>query len=305
MACLSGMFRKKKKAPDVELKCLNQQYNYDSDEEKKPKRYSINKDLFASQPPELDFNIKPEEPIVSLDYNDFQILQDKKTFTDYFFANEAQYAEKSLLVQEKEKEFEKMLRMEAEDNWELKMDKEFMKVFIKCDEEIPIVKALFDMKVDAEPQVLYNLLYDVSVRGTWDSSVLDYQELSCLDKDTVVYYMLNKAPWPFNNRDFVEIRYTRRTVNGDIEVYYKETEWDHPGTPGAERGHTIFAGQVFRTVSTAEGKTLLVTIISQASFSGKIPPKALKETLPLSLLNWYKSVRKELLKTCPESNIIL
>jgi hypothetical protein len=34
---------------------------------------------------------------------------------------------------------------------------------------------------------------------------------------------------------------------------------------------------------------------------GNIPPKALKDTLPLSLMNWYKAVRKELLKQCPES----
>lgn len=303
MACLSGMFRRKKKAKDVELKCLNEQYKYDdSHEEAKPKLYSLNKDLVKNECE--NFVVKSEE-CVDLGNSDFEVLQDKKRFTDYFYAGGARYVDKSGLVQERESEFKRLLDMEAEENWELKMEKDFLKVFIKMDEEVPIVKALFNMKVDADPQVLYDLLYNVNARTAWDSSVLDYQELSQLDKDTVVYYMLNKAPWPFNNRDFVEVRYTRRAVNGDIEIFYKETEWDHSGTPGAERGRTLFAGQVFRRISTPQGKTLLVTLISQAVFSSKIPPKALKETLPLSLLNWYKTVRKELIKTCPESFINL
>ena len=304
MACLSGMFRRKKKAKDVELKSLNEKYKYDSDDESKPKPYSLNKDLIPNEPSAINFVIKPEE-FVDLENSDLEMLQDKKTFTDYFYAGDVQYIEKSGLVQERETEFKRLLEMESEENWELKMEKDFLKVFIKMDEDVPIVKALFNMQVEADPQVLYDLLYNVSARTAWDSSVIEYQELSQLDKDTVVYYMLNKAPWPFNNRDFVEVRYTRRTANGDIEIFYKETEWDHSGTPGAERGRTLFAGQILRKTSTPQGKTLLVTLISQAVFSGKIPPKALKETLPISLLNWYKTVRKELLKTSPESCINL
>jgi hypothetical protein len=69
-----------------------------------------------------------------------------------------------------------------------------------------------------------------------------------------------------------------------------------------ERGKTIFGGQIFRSVRIKTGSSLIVTLISQAEMGGKIPSKAVKDLLPLSLINWYKAVRKELLKNFPECN---
>ena len=167
------------------------------------------------------------------------------------------------------------------------------------EENSPMVKALFNLRVNATPNELYQILYNIDIRKAWDkASVLEFQELDKPAGDVVKYYMLNKAPWPFTNRDFIETRYTRIKESGDIEIFYKEAEGDFviENNEKIERGNTIFGGQIFRLADVPSGKTLLVTLISHCEMRGKIPPKALKETLPLSLLNWYRSVRKELLK---------
>mmetsp|Transcript_28626 Transcript_28626/g.28258 ORF Transcript_28626/g.28258 Transcript_28626/m.28258 type:complete len:173 (+) Transcript_28626:512-1030(+) len=164
-----------------------------------------------------------------------------------------------------------------------------------------MVKACFDMEINANPIDLYFLLYDVDTRKQWDkSSVGEFIEIYKTE-DVVGYYMLNKAPWPFSDRDFIERRFIRKRDNGDIEVYYREypAQDFQPPKSKAERGRTLFGGQIFRKrVSQISGEpTLLVTLVSQADMSGKIPVKAFEETLPNSLLKWYRSVRKELVKT--------
>lgn len=163
------------------------------------------------------------------------------------------------------------------------------------------------MQVTASPSDLYTLLYDLDIRKIWDNSVIEFQELERLAEDVQQYYMLNKAPWPFTNRDFIETRYSRTKQNGDLEIIYHQSEHNlFTEVPEkTERGKTIFGGQIFREVQLGESKTLLVTLVSQAEMGGKIPPKAVKDTLPFTLLNWYKSVRKELLKSHEENLALL
>lgn len=207
-------------------------------------------------------------------------------------------------VQSKTQFFENLLAMETDKSWKLKDSKTFAKIYLKKGSEeypeLPMVKALFDMEINASPEELYFLLYDVETRKTWDkASVGEYVEIY-KTQDVVGYYMLNKAPWPFADRDFIERRYIRKRDNGDIEIYYcQHDEPDYQSTnKKAERGKTIFGGQIIRKrISKVSGEpTLLVTMISQADMNGKIPAKALRETLPASLIKWYRSVRKELVK---------
>jgi len=223
-------------------------------------------------------------------------------FQDMFTSN-SQLLSCSELVKENFEKFEMLLTYEKQTDWELKVDKSFAKVFLtkgsNLDPELPMVKALFDLEVNAEPEQIYKLLYDTELRKTWDkNSVLEFKELSKPQEDAVVYYMLNKAPWPFSNRDFVEQRLTRRRENGDIEVFYSNCEsQEAPQTDSkVERGRTVIGGQVFRRrVSLKTGEpTLLVTLLNQAEMNGKIPAKALKETLPTSLMKWYRSVKNQL-----------
>ena len=93
-----------------------------------------------------------------------------------------------------------------------------------------MVRAWFDMELPVKPSDLLRILHDVELRKKWDqASVLDYVEFERPEADVALYYMMNKAPWPFADRDFVERRMMRSKRNGDIEVFYRT--FPHPVTP--------------------------------------------------------------------------
>jgi hypothetical protein len=108
--------------------------------------------------------------------------------------------------------------------------------------------------------------------------------------------MLNKAPWPFSDRYFIEERNMRYRSNGDIEVLHKDVQSDYvPKCAGkAEKARTIVGGQIIRRRIDpfTNQPTLLVTLINQTDMGGKIPPKVLSTTLPSSLIKWYRTVKK-------------
>lgn len=210
-----------------------------------------------------------------------------------------EFAEYSSHVADNFDKFQYLLRLEEETaGWTLKINKAYAQIALKqgsiFNSDLPVVRAVFDMEMDLQPLDLYYVLYDVNTRLSWDSgSVTEYDEFEKPSHDCVLYYMQNKAPWPFSNRDFVERRLMRTRHNGDLEIYYCAiTHSAYPERNKIERGMTIVGGQIFRRKQRSNGSfTLMVTSISQADMKGKIPAKALQETLPSSLEKWYKSVK--------------
>lgn len=132
MACFSGLFsKKKKKYPDTELHVFNQILDPEN-EITKPRAYSLSaympsKELFPSSPPNdcAILEIPPESP------DDLSFLADAKTFTDYFITASDIWLPCSALVSEQEKNFERLLKIESESNWDLKMSKPFAKIYTK------------------------------------------------------------------------------------------------------------------------------------------------------------------------------
>jgi len=131
--------------------------------------------------------------------------------------------------------FEEILHLELEtEGWTTKVNKPTATIAVKLVHtiqapsprgELPIVRAAFDFELDMTPDDLYAVLYDVELRKQWDSdSILEYEEFERPYPDSVLYYMVNKVPWPFANRDFVERRLIRRTLQGDIEIAFFNTE---------------------------------------------------------------------------------
>ena len=131
--------------------------------------------------------------------------------------------------------FAEILQLEhEEEGWVTKVSKPTATIAVKLVTtmqapsprgELPIVRAAFDFELDLTPDDLYAVLYDVELRKQWDSdSVLEYEEFEHPYSDSVLYYMVNKAPWPFSSRDFVERRLIRRTSEGDIEIVFFNIE---------------------------------------------------------------------------------
>lgn len=198
--------------------------------------------------------------------------------------------------------FTKILELEASSDWEIKIDKPFACIMLKpgtqSHPDIPLMKAFFDMEINANPEDLYEIMYWPETRKRWDNSIGSFFEISRSSEDVIQYYMHNKAPWPFKDRDFVETRYIRKRVNGDIEIFFTSLEHnEHPENKDkAIRGETIMGAQIMRKrISPITGNySLYVTTICQADMKGEVPKKALKVTLPSSLLKWYRGIKKQL-----------
>lgn len=196
--------------------------------------------------------------------------------------------------------FDSILDLESDPDWDLKLEKPFAYIMVrsgtKTHPQVPLMKAFFDLELNVEPDLVYNILYNPEIRKKWDSSLGEYTEFN-KQEGVIQYYMLNKAPWPFADRDFVETRYIRKRENGDLEVCFSATT--HEDFPelkeNAVRAEVIIGGQIFRKrVSPNTGQvSLIISTIVQADLKGEIPKKMMKITLPVSVFNWFKSVKKQ------------
>ncbi|OMJ72103.1 hypothetical protein SteCoe_29530 [Stentor coeruleus] len=273
--------------------------------------------LLFIQDPELKFtrksldSTKPglETPLESLpDTSSLQVKQSVESIHSvqsnisllYFPSNDG-FLPCSDIVASKFSSFDKILDLEASSDWEIKIEKPFSCIMLKIGTlshpEIPLLKGFFDMELNADPEDLYKVLYSPDIRKKWDVNIEQFFEITNKSQDVVEYYMHNKAPWPFADRDFVESRFIRKRINGDIEILFMSLELkDYPENKDkAIRGETIIGGQIFRKrISPVTGKpSLYVTTICQADMKGEIPKKLLQITLPSSFLKWYRTVKKQ------------
>lgn len=202
--------------------------------------------------------------------------------------------------------FNYLERLETDfSDWKQKTNKPFVKIFLRFGTEyhpdLPAVIAFCNLELDANPEDFVHALYEIEARKKWDKpSVLEFLELGKPATDVTNYYMLNKAPWPFSDRYFIEERTMRYRSNGDIEVLYKNLDSDYmpQGAAKSEKARTIIGGQIIRRrIDPVTNKpTLLITLINQTDMGGKIPAKALSTTLPSSLIKWYRTIKKVLEK---------
>lgn len=249
------------------------------------------------QPSSLDHEIS-NVPIPAESVKEDQFLS--------IFRSEGDILPMSREVEENTRDLDYLVGLEKDvDSWTLKTERPFARVYLRnssdYNAELPMVMTLFNMECDAEPEHLFEIMYEPAKRKKWDKqSVIEFVELEKPHDDVLIYYMANKAPWPFTDRDFVDKRWIRYRSNGDIEILTRHTTYENLPeiSKKCERGKTIIAGQIIRKrIDPSTSKpTLLITMINQSDMGGKIPAKALSETLPASLLKWCKNMQTVLNK---------
>jgi START domain len=238
------------------------------------------------------------------DSSSFPIINEQKILENYinlYLPSQDDLRPCSELVLAQSYKFEMLLELEASTEWKVNVDKPFACIMTRTgtseNPNVPLMKAFLDLEIDAEPEDVYDVMYNPDTRKKWDTGIVAYNEISRLADDVIQYYMLNKAPWPFKSRDFVETRYIRRRINDDMEIYFTgSANEEYPEhKEKAVRGRTMIGGQIFRKrISPINGKpTLMVTTICQADMKGNVPSKILEITLPDSILKWYRSIKKQ------------
>jgi len=78
-------------------------------------------------------------------------------------------------------------------------------------------RARFTFKTAALPEDLMFMLYDPTYRLSWDkSNLVAFEDIARPEEGVAHYYIRNKAPWPFQDRDFVEKRIQRKLETGEV-----------------------------------------------------------------------------------------
>lgn len=253
-------------------------------------------------------DIKQTTTLESIGISNVPILPeaDKQDQFLSMFRTEGTLLPSSAEVQSIESDIEYILKIEQDVNsWTLKTDKPFIRIYLRnstdYNADLPVVMTMVNLEIDAEPERLLEIMYDLDKRKKWDKqSVLEFVELERPSEDVLIYYMANKAPWPFSDRDFIDKRYIRRRSNGDIEIFSHHTNYENLPeiSKKCERGKTIIAGQIIRRRidPSTSAPTILFTLINQSDMGGKIPPKVLSDTLPASMVKWCKTIQTTLTK---------
>lgn len=91
----------------------------------------------------------------------------------------------------------------AQDNWELKQDKEGIKVYTKSitNSAFKAIKTI--CTIETTPAILTAVLMDIKASGEWVYATKKAVLLKQPSPDELYYYSEIEVPWPVSNRDFI------------------------------------------------------------------------------------------------------
>jgi hypothetical protein len=89
-----------------------------------------------------------------------------------------------------------------------------------------MARAEFIIDTTMSPDQIYQVLYNPKLRLQWDSSSLKTFDIYDETKDSMKVYMVNKAPWPLKNRDFIEQHFIHRKGSDRIQVFSQSIQDD-------------------------------------------------------------------------------
>lgn len=295
--CINFKKNKRKDSDAISIKNIpTQHYTHQISEDSQEPSLSAEIDSNPKSETEIEYSTdSSSEPLSN------EAPQDLPTYCPLYFPSRDDLSPASDLVTSESSKFELLLNLESESDWEVKLEQSNAFIMIKSSDEgqkeVPIMKAFLDLEMEVDPEIVYKVVYEPETRKKWDKSIEIYTEIEKIREDVIQYYMHNKAPWPLTDRDFIETRFIRKRINGDLEIYFTASENESYPDKGSKviRGETIIGGQIYRKrISPSTGKmSLMITSIFQADLKGEIPKKVLKVTLPSSVLKWFKTVKRQ------------
>ena len=154
------------------------------------------------------------------------------------------------------------------------------------DSPVAIIKAKV-LIANVSVEDIMTVIWDVSVRVTWDSVMKGFRAVEVLSPDRGVIYFYVKPPVPFiAARDFVQLR-CRERLGEDWVIAYKSVERADCELPeGYIRGETKISGYRIRR----RGEKCEVDFISQTDVKGSLPVGLLNTIAPLRAQDWIKKM---------------
>lgn len=154
------------------------------------------------------------------------------------------------------------------------------------DSPVAIIKAKVQIP-NVSIEDIMTVIWDVSVRVTWDSVMKGFRDVEVMSSDRGIIYFYVKPPVPFiAARDFVQIR-CRQKLGEDWVIAYKSVERADCELPaGYIRGETRISGYKI----AKRGEVCEVDFISQTDIKGSIPVGLLNTIAPLRAQEWIKKM---------------
>lgn len=101
--------------------------------------------------------------------------------------------------------------------WELKKDKNDVKVYVRETSDSPFKELKMSYTVEADMSAIIALLQDVEAIPDWVYKCTEAYVVKEISKEEEYYYNLVDFPWPLSDRDFVvKSKLTRDTINNTL-----------------------------------------------------------------------------------------
>lgn len=155
-----------------------------------------------------------------------------------------------------------------QDNWELKKEKDGIKVYLASSDDTKIKKFKVETFVKATPQEIANAVVDLDNNYKWFLNVKKAKLLKRLGPKEFVFKQIIEVPFPFKDREVITYCGVQNLAGGVIRIDLKENNTFIPKTEEYVR-MTISRGYWLLTPS---GHGTSVEYSFLADPGGNIPP---------------------------------
>lgn len=161
--------------------------------------------------------------------------------------------------------------------------------------ENPILLVRGRVKLKANKDVLFKLIYDLEIRSTWDNILQDMTVIEKIDAQSDVIYSYVKGVMGASDRDFLQLRkfYTNFKEFDYVIVMKSSSHPDKPLVKKKIRAETIISGYLIKTIDEEHCE---LGMISQTDIKGFVPKFLVNVIAPKKPVEWFKKLEKALLK---------
>ncbi|MCW5519856.1 START domain-containing protein [Aureitalea sp. L0-47] len=178
----------------------------------------------------------------------------------------------------------------SQPNWELKKEKDGIKVYLTKSDESKIKQFKVETFVDASPREVANAIVDLDNNYKWFVNVEKAQLLKQIGNDEFVFRQVIQVPFPFKDREVIEYCGVKELPNGVIRIELKEDNTFIPETDDYVR---MAISRGYWILSPSEGGTE-IEYSFLADPGGNIPAWLANQFIVSNPFKTIKGLRKYL-----------
>ena len=108
--------------------------------------------------------------------------------------------------------------------WELKKEKDNIKVYTRESDESNVNEVKVITEIKASKDALVEIVYDIESYTKWVANIESAEVLEVVTDREIFYYFEAAVPWPFSNRDdIMHFQYEENAVNNSVKITFKDS----------------------------------------------------------------------------------